>query len=128
MRIPIIAALLAVAAFSADAQTLYRCVQKGKPTTFQSEPCPATARTASAANYLPDPNAQPYRPAATPAWQAPRSRQTSGARVHRIPTASSTGACESARAHRDLVVGRNNQRGNVDVRRQLNDAVAKACY
>ncbi len=127
MRIFVIA-LLVVAPFTADAQTLYRCVQKGKPTIFQSEPCPATARTASAMDYVPDPRAAPYRPATVQTSPPRVSRQAPGAQVHQITAAASTSACEAAKARREFVLGSNNQRGNVDVRRQLNDAVASACY
>jgi len=118
-----VAALLA-APIAADAQTLYRCVQKGKPTSFQSTPCATAAKTASALAYVPEQNVPPYRPAPSP---PPRRQRTSGARLHQISMAPNTSACESARRHRDTVLGRNNQGGNVDVRRQLNDAVAKAC-
>lgn len=125
MRLLIIAALLA-APIAADAQALYRCIENGKPTSFQNEPCPATARTASAVAYVPERNVPPYRPAApTPPPQ--RHQQVSGARLHQIPIATSTTACEAARRHRQAVLGRNNQGGNVDVRRVLNDAVARAC-
>lgn len=121
----IIAALLAAATFSADAQTLYRCVETGKPTSFQNDPCPITATTASARDYVPERKLPSYRPA--PA-AAPRYRQQpSSARVHHIPRATSPSACEAARLRRETVLGKNNQGGNVDVRRTLNDAVARAC-
>jgi len=125
MRMLIIAALLAASTASADAQTLYHCVEKGQPTSFQNDPCPVTAKTVSARDYVPEPNQPTYRPAPAP---APRYRQQpSSARVHQIPRAGSPSACEAARQRREMVLGKNNQGGNVDVRRELNDAVAKAC-
>lgn len=125
MRMLIIAALLAASIYSADAQTLYRCVEKGKPTSFQNDPCPVTANTASARDYVPERDLPTYRPAPAP---VPRYRQqSSSARVHQIPRATSPTACEAARQRREMVLGKNNQGGNVDVRRVLNDAVAKAC-
>lgn len=119
----IIAALLAASTVSADAQTLYRCIERGKPTSFQNDPCPVSAKTASARDYVPERNLPTYRPA-----PAPRNRQQpSSARVHQIPRVTSPTACEAARQRREMVLGKNNQGGNVDVRRVLNDAVARAC-
>lgn len=125
MRIPIIAALLTAAAFSADAQTLYRCVQKGKPTSYQNAPCPDAAKTASAVDYVPERNVPARYP--TPAPARPYYRRPARAQLHSIPRASSPTACDAARQHRESVLGTNNQGGNVDVRRVLNDAVARAC-
>lgn len=122
----VIAAVLA-APTPAEAQTLYRCVQKGKPTSFQSAPCATTATTASAVAYVPEQDVPRYRPAPSHSPQPTRRQRTSSARVHQISMATNASACESARRRRDVVLGRNNQGGNVDVRRQLNDAVARAC-
>ena len=125
MRMLILAALLAASTFSANAQTLYRCVEKGKPTSYQNDPCPDTAKTVSAREYVPERNVPTYRPAPAP---APRYRQQpSGAQLHNLPRASNPSACEAAKQQRESVLGKNNQGGNVDLRRVLNDAVAKAC-
>lgn len=125
MRTLIIAVLLTAAMFSADAQTVYRCVQKGKPTSYQNAPCPDAAKTASALAYVPERNVPVYQPA--PAPVSPYRRQAPSARLHNISRASNPSACEVAKRRRDSVLGTNNQGGNVDVRRVLNDAVAKAC-
>lgn len=128
MRTPIIAALLAAAAFSADAQTLYRCVEKGKPTSYQNEPCAGAAKTASALNYVPERNLPVRYPSTAPA--APTAqyyRRPARAQLHSIPVATSPSACDAAKQRREHVLGTNNQGGNVDVRRVLNDAVARAC-
>ena len=125
MRTLIIAALLAAFAFSADAQTLYRCVQKDKPTSFQNSPCPDAAKTASALAYMPERNVPAYRPTPEPVMR--HRQQATSVRMRNIPRASSPTACEAAKQHRDSVLGTNNQGGNVDVRRVLNDAVARAC-
>ena len=125
MRMLIIAALLTASGFTADAQTLYRCVQKGKPTSYQNPPCPASATTASAHEYVPEREVPSYRPAPAPATR--HRQQPSGAQLHNLPRASSPSACEAARQRRERVLGKNNQGGNVDVRRVLNDDVAKAC-
>ncbi|MDQ3206800.1 MAG: hypothetical protein M3Q40_09935, partial [Pseudomonadota bacterium] len=46
--------LVCAQAGTAAAGTLYRCVEEGKPTSFQADPCPATAKTASALAYSAD--------------------------------------------------------------------------
>lgn len=121
----IIAVLLAAPTFRADAQTLYRCVEKGKATSYQNTPCPASATTASARDYVPERDVPTYRPAPAPATRY--RQQPSGAQLRNLPRASSPSACEAAKQRREGVLGKNNQGGNVDVRRVLNDAVAKAC-
>lgn len=125
MRMLIIAALLAAPTFSADAQTLYRCVEKGKPTSYQNDPCPVTAKTTLARDYVPERNVPTYRPAAAPIRY--RRQQPPGAQLHNLPRATSPSACEAAKQRREMVLGKNNQGGNVDVRRVLNDAVSRAC-
>lgn len=125
MRTLIIAALLAAPAFSADAQTLYRCVEKGKPTSYQNIPCAGAAKTAAAVNYVPERNLPVRYPTAAPAGQ--HYRRPARAQLHSLPLATSTAACDAAKQRREYVLGTNNQGGNVDVRRILNDAVARAC-
>ena len=126
MRTTIIAALLAAAAFPAEAQTLYRCVEKGKPTSYQNVPCPDAAKTASAIDYVPERSVPARYP--TVASARPHYRRPARAQLHSIPRASSPTACDAAKRRRESVLGTNNQGGNVDLRRQLNDAVARDCY
>ena len=125
MRLLIIAALLAATAYPADAQTLYRCVQKGKPTSYQNAPCAGAAKTASALDYVPERNVPVRYPTPAPATQY--YRRPARAQLHSIPRATSPTACDAAKQRREYVLGTNNQGGNVDVRRILNDAVARAC-
>ncbi|MDQ3289107.1 MAG: hypothetical protein M3Q42_12805 [Pseudomonadota bacterium] len=109
----------------ASTRTLYGCVEPGKPTSYQNEPCPPTSKTKSAVDYVPE----RYVPAPPPS-AAPPSRHRrigSGGKLHAISRAAHPSDCEAARQRRERVLGRNNQGGNVDVRRQLNDAVARAC-
>lgn len=122
-RLRIIALLLTAPILSSHAQTLYRCVESGKPTSIQQDPCPLSAKTASATNYVPERNVPPPRRAPAPTYRRPAS----GVQMHNIPRAVSSSACEQAKQHRETVLGKNNQGGNVDIRRRLNDAVAKAC-
>lgn len=123
-RISAIGALL-LAAFStaAPAQVVYKCVAKGKPTSFQSEPCSPTARLDKAVPYTPD-RVGPYRPDTSSRPYASRGSQ---GQVATLPVARTPDRCSIAKANRDNVLGRNNQSGNYDVRVQLNDAVQRAC-
>lgn len=108
----------------AQAQTLYKCVSKGKPTSFQSEPCSGLQREAKAVAYTPD-AVGPYRPDT-----ASRPYQASGYRSQATATTitkQTTTACEIAKSTRDQVLGRNNQSGGYEVRVRLNDAVQRAC-
>lgn len=110
---------------TASAQTLYRCVEPGKPTSYQNQPCPPTSTTASAVDYVPDRHVPV--PASPTAPATPIRRRPGGGKLHSISRAASPSACEAARRRRESVLGTNNQGGNVDVRRDLNDAVAEAC-
>lgn len=126
-RLLIMAILLATPVLCANAQTLYRCIESGKPTSYQTDPCPVTARTASAVDYVPERNIAPPPSAPAPAPATRYRRAAVGGQLHNIPRATSPSACERAKQDRETVLGKNNQGGNVDIRRRLNDAVARAC-
>lgn len=111
-------------AAAGQAQTLYKCVSKGKPTSFQSEPCSGPQREAKAVTYTPE-GVGPYRPDLASRPYA-SSRHHNQAAVMTI-TQRTPSACTIARRNRDQVVGKNNQSGGYDVRVQLNDAVQRAC-
>ena len=49
-----IAAVLVLAAGSARGDTVYRCVEKGKAVSFQTQPCSGAARTTAMTGYVPD--------------------------------------------------------------------------
>lgn len=105
MRILIIA-LLAAAPFAVDAQTLYRCVQKGKPTSYQNVPCAGAAKTAGALNYVPERNVPVTYP--TPAPASNYRLSPPGPQLHSIPRATSPTACDAAKQRREYVLGTNN--------------------
>ena len=74
---------------------------------------------------------RPYRrgttcPSATRRSTAPRPCRPR-VTTSRHPSREQPCAWEAARQHHERVPGRNNQGGNVDIRRILNDVVAKAC-
>lgn len=79
-----IAALLALilAPGIADGQTIYQCVIKGKPTSYQNQPCSANARLASAREYHPE---------AAPSQEQIRARQASVPPVRQASPGSGTG-------------------------------------
>ena len=121
------AALLVVATFSplSSAQDFVKCTKRGATPVFTQEACPAGYIAAKAITYTPDPYARPYRPNVNSRPYAQRGGQGQGATV---TVQRNVSACEGARAQRDAVLGTNNQGGNVDSRRWLNDQVAKHCY
>ena len=116
---------LALVSVSANAQVLVKCTKKGTAPMFTQEACPAGYAAARAITYTPDPYARPYRPNVNSRPYAQRGGVAQGAT---LTMKRDVGACESARAQRDAHLGTNNQGGNVDTRRVLNDLVAKHCY
>ena len=92
---------------------------------FTTEACPSGYVVAKAVAYTPNPYAKPYRPNVRERPYAPLGGVAQGST---ITVQRNESACEAARRWRDVVLGSNNQGGNVDVRRQLNDAVARECY
>lgn len=120
-----LACALMVSASPVLAQAIHKCVRAGQPPVYQSEPCSGAARTARTLSYTPDPTARPYRPDVR---ARPYARAGGGATVVSTRTQASESACDAARQRRDIVLGRNNQGGNIDLRRALNDEVQRACY
>lgn len=51
MRIELLGLLLAFAPCAAMGQTIYKCEVEGKPTLYQSEPCPAGAASKAVMDY-----------------------------------------------------------------------------
>lgn len=60
-----------LASTSVPAQAIYRCVQKGKPVSLQSEPCKNTAKTTAVRRYT----AERAPTANELAWQRHRTEQ-----------------------------------------------------
>ena len=112
------------AAAPARAQAVLKCQKKGSTPIFTTDGCPSGYAVAKAVFYTPDPHAKPYRPNVRERPYAPLGGVAQGST---ITVQRNESACEAARRWRDVVLGSNNQGGNVDVRRQLNDAVAREC-
>ena len=115
------ALLLALISTPTHAQIVYKCVTKGRPTSFQSEPCHPAAKLVKAVAYTPD-LVGSYRPDVNA-----RPYASDRAKIAILPVARTPDLCAMARANRDYVLGANNQVSNYDVRVQLNDAVQRAC-
>ena len=115
------------------AQTVYRCVQKGKPVSLQSTPCNAGAATTKTRDYIPEPS-----PTANDlAWKryrieremAMRNRAqraaTPSGRAAVLPAGGS--ACERAKAERDAWERRVGLGRTIDGMRAWQDYVYRAC-
>lgn len=134
-----VALLLAVAmslgaVFPLPAQTLYRCVQQGKPVSLQSTPCAAGAKTTKAVPYTPD--AQPT--ANELAWKRYRTEREMAARNQAMRWQQATSgpavvlpaggsACEQAKADRDAWERRVGLSRTIDGMRAWQEHVYRAC-
>lgn len=130
-------AILALAGFlygaPATAQTVYRCVQKGKPVSLQSTPCENGATTTKTREYLPErsPTANEL------AWQRYRTEREMQARNEAqhaqsrsgvtVVLPSGGGACEQAKAERDAWERRVGLSRTIDGMRAWQDYVYRAC-
>lgn len=118
------AMLLAAPTF---AQTVYKCAQKGKPVSFQSEPCPAGARTVKSVAAIPERYTPPaYRPAARQdvQWDTVVSNNTLSKPDER---AARRAGCDSAKANRARTLERVGLRRTYDLLSQLDASVDAAC-
>lgn len=134
MRRVVLGLLLAGMASAVPAQVLYRCTAKGKPTTFQHEPCTAGTKTASVAAYSPDP-----APSANDlAWQRYRTEQEMRRRhsaeraapgrtyVVQMPLPARE-SCSAAKAERDAWERKVGLSRTVDQLRYWTERVSRAC-
>lgn len=128
-------ALLAVGiASTAQAQTIFKCVVKGKPVTYQTSPCPAQAQ-ANVRQFL------PYRePTAAELYARRMKEQRDSEYLARVAgrsaTAATSGAaigpatssaCETAKRERDNYERSAGLNRSYDGLRAWNDHVARAC-
>ncbi len=130
----LIAILLAMTATSAHAQAVYRCAQKGKPVTFQSQPCSGQARLTAVRPYTPErsPTASElsYQRAVTDAqWrervQAMRGGTAASAAQVSGPDASNE--CAQAKANRDAWERQYGLNRSIDGLREWQEIVHRAC-
>ena len=104
MHRSIIAAGLLLAATATPAQTVYRCVEKGKPVSFQNAPCGPSARATTATAYTPDPPPTAAQVARLEAMrrEVERRRARRPSRVYAAPAAPDGGSyCANVKADRD---------------------------
>jgi len=80
----------------ANAQTVYKCVAKGSPTSFQTAPCSSAQREVKAVNYTPDADV-PYQP---DIHERPYANKQSPRLTRRV-TQGSGSACQQAKDRRD---------------------------
>jgi hypothetical protein len=116
----------------APAESIYRCVQKGKPVSFQSEPCDSRAKTTDIRGYVPErtPTANEL------AWQRYRTDQEIAARNHAVRQSTVTttvnvpvdnASCAEMKAARDAWERRVGLSRTHDGVRYWQDQVYQAC-
>lgn len=135
-RFPCVVVLTLIGLLSAApaaSQTIYRCVQKGKPVSLQSMPCENGAATTKTRDYVPE-----RKPTANElAWKryrieremqarntARRDQRDSGTAVV-LPAGGN--ACERAKAERDAWERRVGLNRTIDGMRDWQDYVYRAC-
>lgn len=115
------------------AQAVYRCVEKGKPVSLQSQPCGERARATAVRPYVPEP-----APTANElAWQRHRVEREMAerrARARQARTSASTAvmpaggtACAQAKAERDAWERQVGLARTIDGMRFWQDRVHRAC-
>lgn len=135
--IPLIAWALVLSTFAmsprSEAQAVYRCVEKGKPVSFQNTPCSAKAKITAIRDYVPERAPTPNELA----WKRHRIEQEMAARNRqaRSTPAAATGAvlpvgtdaCTRAKAERDAWERRVGLHRTVEGLRFWQDHVYRAC-
>ena len=103
----VVVLLASLATTSVSAQAVYRCVQKGKPVSLQSEPCANNAKTTAIRGYVPEraPTANEL------AWKRYRTEREMADRNRAMRAAGTSGSaavlpagggeCAQAKADRD---------------------------
>ncbi|MFD0738111.1 hypothetical protein ACFQZQ_02245 [Lysobacter koreensis] len=134
--------LLAQLPGSARGQAVYKCVAKGRPPSYQSQPCPSSSRIAAIREYRPEApptheqllerrrrEAQGRQDSAylsrIAGTDRQAGRQRDSARGHVLPTGGN--ACESAKRDRDAWERRVGLSRSYDALRAWNDTVHRAC-
>lgn len=116
----------AMYASAAQGQTVYKCVAKGKPTSFQSEPCAAGSRTVRAVNAPPEAYSPPAK-----TWSPLQAQQQTV--VYNYVTGQSDDRaqrranCASAKNQRESTLQQVGLSRDHDLLRQLDTIVNNAC-
>lgn len=128
MRTQCVLAFMLMAA-TAHGQTLYKCVAKGKPTSFQSEPCPPGTKTARAVAAVPE----RYTP---PAYQPPSQTTAPAQNVvfNNAPVSAQYDSrdqqranCQAAKNQRQEILDRAGLNRTYDLLQRLDATVYNAC-
>lgn len=131
-----LAVLLTAAALwspSVSAQAVYRCVEKGKPVSYQTDPCPKQATISAIREYVPD-----RQPTANElAWKRYHTEQEMAARnraaaqptqhVTIVENRTEGPSCAQAKADRDAWERRVGLSRTIDGLRWWQDYVQRAC-
>jgi len=133
------AAVLLLPVPDAAAQAIYKCVVRGKPPSYQSEPCATNARVAAVRPYQPEPvpsaqDLQARRDRERRARQdsaylstlaGTTGRAVAPSRGAIVPVGS--GQCEATKRERDAWERRVGLNRTIDALRAWNDRVYAAC-
>lgn len=112
----------------ASAQSVYKCVAKGKTTSFQSAPCAAGTTTARTMLAIPEPVATQPQPGYVYAQQQPVSPADSVRPAGVDPSRAQRRAyCESARRNRQATLDAVGMNRTYELLQQLDRAVSEAC-
>lgn len=133
---------LSAACFAASAQTLYKCEQKGQPTSYQTQPCSTASAIAKTWDATPEPepsNAEKWRRYSAKQRGEADSRYLSrlagrghlpmgqGRVVNSQSTNSGIDRCALAKRQRDDYLNGPGRDAGIDSRRALHDSVYDAC-
>jgi hypothetical protein len=125
----VVGVLLFTAAFSANAQAIYKCVGAKGAVSYQSIPCTSGATAARTINYVAaPPTLAPRAPYVAPRPAPIAYRPTS---AYASPTyderAKRKANCQAAKDSREATLDRVGLSRTFDLLRQLDDDVALAC-
>jgi hypothetical protein len=123
-----IGVLLLMFASTASAQVVYKCVGKGGAVSFQSAPCPVSARTERTISAVPDSvqsRTVPYV-ARQPTYSSYTAAPTYAANGY-DERAQRKANCQYAKDDREATLDRVGLNRTFDLLRQLDDNVALAC-
>lgn len=131
-----LAVLLVAAAMwspAVAAQAVYRCVEKGKPVSYQTDPCPRQATISAIREYVPERNPTEnelaWRRHRTEREMAARNRAAAQPAQHVTVVQNRTEGptCAQARAERDAWERRVGLGRTIDGLRWWQDYVQRAC-
>ena len=133
MRRNVVAVAL-VLAMPASAETVYRCVEKGKAVSFQTEPCKGAARTTTMTGFVPEREApaevRARRVQQEMDWRNAEARIAAASTLHIVeaPRANVDGlSCFAAKEQRDAWERAHPLERNVDSLRRWQEFVAQHC-